>query len=497
MPSETGARYSMLVGLVFIFNIIVGTGALTLPGAFSKAGWLLGTISIIFLAFMSFITATYVIECMACANAIIKWRNSGLANSPFVSEESADENTPINQDRPDRNANEIERLISTVSSRYYALDNRVELGEMAVLFFSRFGKVAFYVTMIVYLFGDLSIYSAAVAKSAMDVICSESANLSRTSFPDNSDCFNHNIRHSSFTRLDCYRVALVTFLMVLGPFVFFNVQKTKYLQMITTVMRWLAFIIMISLAFRMLIINGVKGKPPVFDMAGIPALFGACVYSFMCHHSLPGMIAPITSKKSIGSYLSLDFILIGTFYLLLALTGIFAFTHLEDLYTLNFIPTKGDGAVLQMTEYFLALFPVFTLSTSFPVMAITLRNTIQGVFLDVSRLDSYNLFLRKLLFPILTVIPPILITMFFEDISILVSFTGSFAGAGIQYVIPTFLVLCARKECAEVFALNVSNPYESPFKNRYWAFFVLAWSVICVVMVSVNMIQKHPAQLLF
>lgn len=85
-------------------------------------------------------------------------------------EESADENTPINQDRLDRSTNEEERIISTLSSRYFALDNRVELGEMAVLFFSRFGKLAFYVTMIIYLFGDLSIYSAAVAKSAMDVI---------------------------------------------------------------------------------------------------------------------------------------------------------------------------------------------------------------------------------------------------------------------------------------------------------------------------------------
>ncbi len=29
------------------------------------------------------------------------------------------------------------------------------------------------------------------------------------------------------------------FLLLLGPFVFFNVQKTKYLQLFTTLMRWL------------------------------------------------------------------------------------------------------------------------------------------------------------------------------------------------------------------------------------------------------------------
>lgn len=256
---------------------------------------------------------------------------------------------------------------------------------------------------------------------------------------------------------------------------------------------------MISLAVRSLITNGVKGKPPVFEMAGVPALFGACVYSFMCHHSLPGMIAPITSKKKLGKFIPIDFILICMFYLLLALTGIFAFEKLEDLYTLNFIPTKGssDTIFLKVLQYFLALFPVFTLSASFPIMAITLRNTIQGLFLDTAQLHSYNLFLRRILFPIVTVIPPILISMFFEDISVLVSFTGSYAGAGIQYVIPTLLVLNARKTCDEIFPSNMINPYRSPFKHVFWAFFVLAWAVICVIMVSLNLVQRHAVRLVF
>lgn len=62
------------VGLIYIFNLIVGTGALTLPAAFARAGWGLSTISLLFLAFMSFLNATYVIETMACANAVFKWK---------------------------------------------------------------------------------------------------------------------------------------------------------------------------------------------------------------------------------------------------------------------------------------------------------------------------------------------------------------------------------------------------------------------------------------
>ena len=35
---------------MFLFNLIVGTGALAIPKAFGKAGWLIGTIVISVLA---------------------------------------------------------------------------------------------------------------------------------------------------------------------------------------------------------------------------------------------------------------------------------------------------------------------------------------------------------------------------------------------------------------------------------------------------------------
>ena len=59
-------------GLVYIFNIIVGTGALTMPAAFKDAGWLVSLIIVIILCFISYITTTFVIESMSVANAINK-----------------------------------------------------------------------------------------------------------------------------------------------------------------------------------------------------------------------------------------------------------------------------------------------------------------------------------------------------------------------------------------------------------------------------------------
>ena len=61
---------SPLTAGVFIFNLIVGTGALALPSAFQAAGWVVGIILLLFLALTSYITATWVLETMAACNGI-------------------------------------------------------------------------------------------------------------------------------------------------------------------------------------------------------------------------------------------------------------------------------------------------------------------------------------------------------------------------------------------------------------------------------------------
>merc|ERR1719340_156733 len=100
-------------------------------------------------------------------------------------------------------------------------------------------------------------------------------------------------------------------------------------------MRWQAFIVMVVLAILTLV-NESPASPPTSKISGLPNLFGVCVYSFMCHHSLPSLVTPIANKSKLYSILLGDYLLILGFYFLLAFTGIFAFTDINDLYTLNF-----------------------------------------------------------------------------------------------------------------------------------------------------------------
>ena len=229
-----------------------------------------------------------------------------------------------------------------------------------------------------------------------------------------------------------------------------------------------------------------------FQFLGIPGLFGACVYSFMCHHSLPALVAPISNKTTLKKSLALDYFSIAFFYLILALTGAFAFEHLDDLYTLDFGPkgpNDSSNFFMIIIHYFLVLFPVFTLSTSFPIIAITLRNNLQTLFLKDD--TTYNFCLRKLIFPVLAMLPPYLIAMSTKDLSILVGITGSYAGAGIQYLIPTFLVYHARQKTNRVIGLGIINKFASPFTSYYWLVFVIVWAIACMVLVSVHLMEVH------
>jgi len=231
--------------------------------------------------------------------------------------------------------------------------------------------------------------------------------------------------------------------------------------------------------------------PVPVRVAGLPTLFGVCVYSFMCHHSLPSLITPVNNKRGISALLAADYVLILAFYLLLAFTGVFAFPSLYDLYTLNFVPDQCGGQKVgwfeRLLDYFLTLFPVFTLSTNFPIIAITLRNNLQTLCLAEGR--RHGLFVRRLLFPALALAPPFVVALVFQDLQMLVGVTGSYAGSGIQYVVPALLVYNSRRTTLTLIGMGVRNKHSSVFQHTGWIVFVLLWAAVCVAFVTTKHAQ--------
>ena len=245
---------------------------------------------------------------------------------------------------------------------------------------------------------------------------------------------------------------------------------------------FLAFLMMIVIAIARIHSHKEKTKSPehvtIANLAGIPNLFGVCVYSFMCQHSLPSLITPMKNKRRLAEVILCDFLLVLLFYAFLSFTAIFAFVEIEDLYTLNFWNVAG-----KFPSYYLALFPVFTLSTNFPIISITLRDNLKNLFHREER--PYHWFVDRILFPLATIIPPIVIAFATQNLEFLVGVTGSYAGAGVQYVIPAALVYYGRKRL-QIETGSYDNKHRSPFRQHFWLMFVMVWSVICVALVTVN-----------
>ena len=93
---------------------------------------------------------------------------------------------------------------------------------------------------------------------------------------------------------------------------------------------------------------------------------------------------------------------------------------------------------------------------------------------------------RSCLFPLLALAPPIGVAFVTHSLEFLVGITGSYAGAGIQYIVPAFLVYYSRRVTRAAIGPGVTNDHRSWFRATTWVVFVNLWAVGCVVLVTWN-----------
>ena len=560
-------KYDRPAAFVFVFNLVIGAGALALPVAFSNAGLLLAACFLALIAFVAWICTTYMVEAMnvgsilevkrremeamkkaqlvederekAEADACSREDLPNLSNkagahaatiqaSPYriveddshlygtfidqeglpegmlddardplihskintnMSGHSSDEEDKDKEKAPLRRmeggkhaiANEEEeeeRQGNTPDSdqvsnagdedkEEHGIVHQLEMGALAELILGPVGKVVFYVVLIIYLYGDLSIYCVAVPSSLLAV-------TGPLTFV-----------HLSSTAT--YYLYWLIFGLVLVPLVFFNFQKTKLLQAATMIMRFLAFSLMIILPIIYIIHRQEVYVPTVKELVNPAALFslyGTAIYSFMCHHSLPSILFPVRRKRHLSSLLALDFLAVYSIYVVLAVVAILAFGRdphsicqdnlpcsIQPLYTENF-----DTYSVRPIGWYIALFPVFTLSTNFPLIAMTLRNNLMTL-IPVGL--HWPIFLRRVVFALLATVPPLIIAAITTNVDELVSFTGSFGGLGIMFFFPTILIVVGRYR----FTLPPKqSPLRSALGHPLIAALVLLFACICLVL---------------
>ena len=329
------------------------------------------------------------------------------------------------------------------------------------------------------------IYAVAVPKSLREMICARPLDLP-TAGAGSAEPWPCVGAHNSDA---VYQMCCCFFSLTFAPWVFFNVTQTKMLQITTTMMRYLAFAIVILLAIQGIRDGDVSPEPPVLvDFAALPTLFGVTIYSFMCHHSIPSLVMPITVKANLSRLFGKVFIFIVCLYLVVGFTATMRFgrDEIQDIYTLNFAKYR-----VRAVGFFLSVFPVLTMSSIFPIISITLRENLKAMLQQrVSRAitargggERAQRLAVSAGFPLLTVVPPVALSFFTQDVAMLVGITGSYAGMAIQWLFPAWIVWRAR-QFHRARDATYPNEHKSPFQSNAWIFLIFIWSAMCFCFIS-------------
>ena len=236
--------------------------------------------------------------------------------------------------------------------------------------------------------------------------------------------------------------------------------------------------------------------PKVAHFKSLPVLYGSIIYTYKIQEYIPGLVAPMSSKRGLYRIIFIDFVGALFLQLLMIYVTLFAFPgdQIEVLNILTFFKPEASDSFdwrLAMGSV-LVLLPILTLCSAFPVTAIILRKNIKAATLftikGITKKDvKIPVVVDRLLFPLLAIVPPLVISYATQNIELIGSITGAFPGIFIQCVMPAAFVLAARYRIKK--ALGVyDNPYKAPLSNIVFIIVILGWSLISVVMMSINLI---------
>lgn len=420
------AFYSPYVAFAFLVNFMLGTGVLTLPYAFANGGVLLASSFVLFFCIVGFVTATFELESMAIANAIRRIQGGergveeGEDTSLRVDDDGDDDDvrTPSMSmmSEPGGEAVVEDKDDEILETDLFALRERVELAEMLELFYGyekvdaedapveeyttsqlrgwwkrtrRKNVCIVYfcnITLMIYLTGTMATYASLIASTFKNLIT------------------------DTLFGMDAYYIFVALTVCIGTPLSFGNFQSTKYIQLLIMIARMSVFGIMVvttGVYFFQGDKENEKGGQDQYPIdgayyanpSGIASLYGNIVFTFMTHHSLPGLLSPIRPMSKIKTVLFFSLAFCCAAYVLLCTFAMLAFWNAPE----NVSDRCGDNTEpcqimktynINFSSYhvkwigdYIEGYPLLMLML-FPLIAITLRNNVRDFYFLVKRTTS-------------------------------------------------------------------------------------------------------------
>ena len=278
--------------------------------------------------------------------------------------------------------------------------------------------------------------------------------------------------------------------------------------------------------------NRTKTSEYYVNTNGIASLYGNIVFTFMTHHSIPGLLSPIRPQRAIKKTLFASVSFVCVAYVVLCTFGMLAFWNapIDDsdrcgdnsepceimkTYNLNF-----SSYHLKWIGKFIEAYPLLMLML-FPLVAITLRNNIRDFVRFVGRMRTGHVgdamtspFLVRnsatddenhlekantmaihgrrnwsssnLMYTAFAIVPGVVIATTLKDVQDITHYTGGIAGIFVMIVTPCLLVLRARR-IVRMYGLDaIRNDLASPFAHDGWAYVMLLLAACCFAYTVIN-----------
>eukprot|EP00929_Paragymnodinium_shiwhaense_P010261 TRINITY_DN11483_c0_g1_i1.p1 TRINITY_DN11483_c0_g1~~TRINITY_DN11483_c0_g1_i1.p1 ORF type:complete len:503 (-),score=80.87 TRINITY_DN11483_c0_g1_i1:266-1774(-) len=460
--SASSDQYSALVGSAFMLNMVLGTGPLTLPYAFEEAGIVLSSVFVGVLMILSYMSATFVVEALSRAGKV---RRSPAAKEPAQ-----------RQARELELEEQLSPSAAGMADDESEISERLELGAIAEAVMPPGLSKVPYVVLIVYAYGVLSVYVISGVSSIASLI-------------------------GDVHGVDSYYLLLAGFICVVSPLCLMDFSKTRPLQVCIAIVRIVVVILMMMVMVRYMADGVTKmersqkwREMPLWNIGGLPTLFGNAAFTFMIHHSIPGVVYPMKKHTQANKAIGWTYAVAYVMYIVLCLFALWSFGDIQykschnqpshpckvqPLFNLNFA-----SADFQWAAKFIVGYPCLVISV-FPLVAITLRNNLKALCGVKDDRASGGRDWRNLGFTLAAVVPPFTVALFTRDVQVVMTYVGGYFGLMLMFLVPALLVRYARRAWSGPCALR------SPFDGRLSLSVILVAFVGAIVFNTVKLVGPH------
>eukprot|EP01128_Nolandella_sp_AFSM9_P004971 TRINITY_DN2349_c0_g2_i1.p1 TRINITY_DN2349_c0_g2~~TRINITY_DN2349_c0_g2_i1.p1 ORF type:complete len:495 (+),score=56.13 TRINITY_DN2349_c0_g2_i1:108-1487(+) len=403
--------------------MIVGTGVFNLPYAFHQSGVILGSAVLLVSALMAWFCLVWMLEIMARTEGVNALQEEGELRSP---------------DLPPNN------VITT---------RKWDLSSIGYTFGGMKAKVAVQICIVCFSVGVLWAYAAVFASSVASLFFQ---------FALGSECNVYSADISTGCNI-AYYCSLVLYACFVVPLACMDVGEQIGVQVFMTLYRFSAFAVML-VTLLVAIIHGSNPNVPyapgqvsphpgdhlayttLVEWSGFAGIFSTSAIALNFHYTLPDLVTPLRDKSKALIVTTAALCVSCAIYIVLgALGAIFFGPNTQSLSTLNWSTYTGvdggwGGPIEARAPWSVAiqvwvmLFPIFDMLSIFPLVAVVLGNNLL-TFAPQSLLSKFGTNKVRVLFRLISSIPPILMATVVRKINIIFSVTGLFA-FGLEFFIP-------------------------------------------------------------